>query len=48
MEKEFGRGFAIVATEVKKLAASSKESTLNIGNEINNIKQMTNLLTNKE
>ena len=46
--KEFGRGFAIVATEVKKLAASSKESTLNIGNEINNIKQMTNLLTNKE
>ena len=45
--KEFGRGFAIVATEVKKLAASSKESTLNIGNEIDNIKQMTSLVTNK-
>ena len=45
--KEFGRGFAIVATEVKKLAASSKESTLNIGNEIDNIKQMTSSVTNK-
>jgi methyl-accepting chemotaxis protein len=45
--KEFGRGFAIVATEVKKLAASSKQSTLNIGNEINNIKQMTSSVTNK-
>ena len=45
--KEYGRGFAIVATEVKKLAASSKQSTLNIGNEINSIKQMTSLVTNK-
>ncbi|APW65429.1 hypothetical protein LPB137_05985 [Poseidonibacter parvus] len=45
--KEFGRGFAIVATEVKKLAASSKESTLNIGNEIDNIKKMTSSVTNK-
>ena len=45
--KEFGRGFAIVATEVKKLAASSKQSTLNIGNEIDNIKQMTSSVTNK-
>lgn len=45
--KEFGKGFAIVATEVKKLAASSKQSTLNIGNEINNIKQMTSSVTNK-
>lgn len=45
--KEFGRGFAIVASEVKKLAAASKQSTLNIGNEINTIKKMTNLVTNK-
>ncbi|KAB7889835.1 methyl-accepting chemotaxis protein, partial [Poseidonibacter ostreae] len=45
--KEYGRGFAIVATEVKKLAASSKESTLNIGNEIDNIKEMTSSVTNK-
>lgn len=45
--KEFGKGFAIVASEVKKLAASSKQSTLNIGNEINTIKQMTSLVTNK-
>ncbi len=45
--KEYGRGFAIVATEVKKLAAASKQSTLNIGNEINTIKKMTSLVTNK-
>ena len=45
--KEFGKGFAIVASEVKKLAASSKQSTLNIGNEIDTIKQMTSSVTNK-
>jgi len=45
--KEFGRGFAIVATEVKKLAASSKQSTLNIGNEIENIKVMTSNVIKK-
>ena len=45
--KEFGKGFAIVACEVKKLAASSKQSTLNIGNEIDTIKQMTSSVTNK-
>ena len=45
--KEYGRGFAIVATEVKKLAASSKQSTLNIGNEIDNIKLMTDSVTKK-
>lgn len=45
--KEYGRGFAIVASEVKKLAAASKQSTLNIGNEINNISSMTNLVTTK-
>ena len=45
--KEFGKGFAIVASEVKKLAASSKQSTLNIGNEIDTIKQMTSSITNK-
>lgn len=39
--QEFGRGFAIVATEVKKLAASSKQSTLNIGNEVEKIKVIT-------
>ena len=45
--KEYGRGFAIVATEVKKLAASSKQSTVNIGNEINNISSMTSSVTKK-
>lgn len=45
--KEYGRGFAIVASEVKKLAASSKQSTLNIGNEIDTISQMTNSVTQK-
>lgn len=45
--KEYGRGFAIVASEVKKLAAASKQSTLNIGNEIDNISTMTNLVTQK-
>ncbi len=45
--KEYGRGFAIVATEVKKLAASSKQSTLNIGNEITTISQMTSSVTSK-
>jgi methyl-accepting chemotaxis protein len=45
--KEFGRGFAIVATEVKKLAALSKQSTLNIGNEIDTISKMTSLVTTK-
>lgn len=45
--KEYGKGFAIVASEVKKLAAASKESTLNIGNEIDTIKQMTSSVTNK-
>lgn len=45
--KEYGRGFAIVATEVKKLAASSKQSTLNIGSEIDNIKLMTSSVTKK-
>ena len=45
--KEFVKGFAIVASEVKKLAASSKQSTLNIGNEIDTIKQMTSSVTNK-
>ena len=45
--KEYGRGFAIVATEVKKLAAASKQSTLNIGSEIDIIKNMTNSVTKK-
>ena len=45
--KEYGRGFAIVATEVKKLAAASKQSTLNIGSEIDIIKTMTNSVTKK-
>lgn len=45
--KEYGRGFAIVATEVKKLAASSKQSTVNIGNEINDITEMTSSVTKK-
>lgn len=45
--KEYGRGFAIVATEVKKLAASSKQSTLNIGSEIDTISQMTSSVTSK-
>lgn len=45
--KEYGRGFSIVATEVKKLAAASKQSTVNIGNEIKNISLMTNEVTQK-
>lgn len=45
--KEFGKGFAIVASEVKKLAAASKQSTLDIGSEINKISQMTILVTEK-
>ena len=45
--KEYGRGFAIVAAEVKKLAAASKQSTLNIGNEIEHITSMTNSATQK-
>lgn len=45
--KEFGRGFAIVASEVKKLAAASKQSTVNIGNEINTISTITNEVTHK-
>lgn len=45
--KEYGRGFAIVATEVKKLAASSKQSTLNIGSEIDTISKMTSSVTTK-
>ena len=45
--KEYGRGFAIVASEVKKLAAASKQSTLNIGSEIDIIKTMTNSVTKK-
>ena len=45
--KEYGRGFAIVASEVKKLAASSKQSTLNIGSEIDTISQMTSSVTSK-
>jgi len=45
--KEYGRGFAIVASEVKKLAASSKQSTLNIGSEIDTISHMTSSVTSK-
>lgn len=45
--KEYGRGFAIVAAEVKKLAAASKQSTVNIGNEIDNISTMTGSVTKK-
>ena len=45
--KEFGRGFAIVAAEVKKLASASKQSTVNIGNEIDIITSMTNEATKK-
>ena len=45
--KEYGRGFAIVAAEVKKLAGASKQSTLNIGNEIENITSMTATVTQK-
>lgn len=45
--KEYGRGFAIVAAEVKKLAAASKQSTLNIGAEIDTITSMTNAVTQK-
>ncbi len=45
--KEYGRGFSIVATEVKKLAASSKQSTVNIGNEIDEITSMTSSVTKK-
>ncbi|AXH13338.1 methyl-accepting chemotaxis protein [Halarcobacter bivalviorum] len=47
--KEYGRGFSIVASEVKKLANSSKQSTLDIGNEIDKITSMTKfVLTKKE
>ena len=45
--KEFGRGFAIVASEVKKLASASKQSTVNIGNEITHITKMTQDITQK-
>jgi methyl-accepting chemotaxis protein len=45
--KEFGRGFAIVAAEVKKLASASKQSTVNIGNEIEVITSMTNEATKR-
>ncbi len=38
---EYGKGFAIVADEVKKLAASSKQSTLDIGKKIEAITHMT-------
>lgn len=39
---EVGKGFAIVADEVKKLAASSKSSTLQIGDKIKEISNITN------
>ncbi len=45
--KEFGRGFAIVASEVKKLASASKQSTVNIGSEVSTITQMTKDITHK-
>jgi len=45
--KEFGRGFAIVAAEVKKLASASKQSTVNIGTEIDQITSMTNEATKR-
>ncbi len=45
--KEFGRGFAIVAAEVKKLASASKQSTVNIGSEIVQITSMTNEATKR-
>lgn len=45
--KEFGRGFSIVASEVKKLASASKQSTVNIGNEIEVIKNMTSDVNKK-
>ena len=45
--KEFGRGFAIVAAEVKKLASASTQSTVNIGSEIVQITSMTNEATKR-
>ena len=45
--KEYGRGFAIVASEVKKLAAASKQSTVNIGNEVTGITVMTSEVIKK-
>lgn len=45
--KEYGRGFAIVAGEVKKLAAASKQSTADIGNEVDRITIMTNEVIKK-
>jgi methyl-accepting chemotaxis protein len=44
---EYGRGFAIVASEVKKLAGASKQSTVNIGNEIDQIKEITHVASKK-
>ena len=38
---EAGRGFAVVADEVKKLAVQSKESSININNIISNIQKKT-------
>ncbi len=45
--KEYGRGFAIVAGEVKKLAAASKQSTADIGNEVDRITEMTSEVIKK-
>lgn len=45
--KEFGKGFSIVASEVKKLAQASKQSTINIGREIEDISKMTEDVSNK-
>lgn len=39
---EYGKGFAVVADEVKKLAETSKQSTLSIGEVVDHITQMTN------
>lgn len=38
---EYGKGFSIVAGEVKKLAGMSKQSTINIGNTVEEITQIT-------
>lgn len=45
--KEYGRGFSIVASEVKKLAAASKKSTNDIGSEVHTMTNMTSEVIQK-